>query len=155
MFHIPLFPNSTSNKLYCLNVEIRLFNKKSDRMKKVFMIAAVALLLVTCESEPEAAAIDSTQLTGKWELVEASRNGDATNTLADLYFEFDDAGSLNTNMPTMEGASKYELDDNEIEQEGNGFEQDYTIESLTEQELVLTTKIQDYDFRMVFAKITE
>lgn len=126
-------------------------------MKKVFLIAALALCFITCESEPasEAEEIDSAQLTGKWELVEASRNGDATSTLTDLYFEFGEAGTLSTNMPTMEGASTYEVDDNEIEQEGNGFEQDYTIESLTDQELILTTKIQNYDFRMVFAKAAE
>ncbi|MEM1325487.1 MAG: lipocalin family protein [Bacteroidota bacterium] len=123
-------------------------------MKKVLFIALAALAFVQCESEPKE-AVETAQLNGKWELKEASRNGDPTTTLSDLYFNFSEDGTLDTNMPTMEGSSEYEVEGMEIEQEGNGFEQDYVIESLTEDELILTTNIQNYDFRMVFNKAME
>lgn len=120
-------------------------------MKKVLFIALVALTFAQCENESKE-AVETAQLNGTWELKEASRNGDPTTTLSDLFFIFSDDGTLETNMPTMEGSSEYEVEGMEIEQEGNGFEQDYMIESLTEDELILTTNIQNYDFRMVFSK---
>jgi hypothetical protein len=123
-------------------------------MKKVLFVILAALIFAQCENEPET-PIDTAQLDGKWELKEAFRNGDPTTTLSDLYFTFSDGNTLNTNMPTMEGSSEYEVEGMELEQEGNGFEQDYNIESLTADELILTTNIQDYDFRMVFTKATE
>lgn len=72
-------------------------------------ILLVILLVLGCQNESEEKdfpIVNTDLLVGKWTLIEANRNGQATTTLTDAYFEFHGLDSISTNLPT--GDQKYE-----------------------------------------------
>lgn len=120
-------------------------------MKKILLFLALGASLITCKNEP-VETIDSQKIIGKWQISSATRNGDATKTLDNLYFSFFEDGKMETNLPTISGSSNYTLDGSTIEQRKDKQEVNYTIESVGDSTLVLNTKIRDFDFRLVLAK---
>ena len=66
-----------------------------------------------------------------------------------MYFEFSEDGQLVTNMTGAAETYSFELDGDEIEQRNGTIETDYTIETLEEAQLVLTTTLRGKVFRMV------
>ena len=90
-----------------------------------------------------------TELAGRWEISEAFRDGKATDTMEGMFFEFTEDGQLTTNMTGAAETYQYELDGDQIEQREGTIETDYTIESLLEQQLILTTTLRGKHFRMV------
>lgn len=112
-------------------------------------ITLTALLAGGCKSEPDNTA---QLLEGRWELVEATRDGQPSETLQDLYFEFLPGGQLNTNIAGGEETALYELDKKIIRQRQSRIEADYTIEEISAQTLVISANIRDYAFRFKLAK---
>ncbi len=110
------------------------------------------LLIWSCTSEPKnTTELEPGQVIGKWEVTEATRSGRPTGTLDDLYFEFLADGTMNTNLPTAEGSSEYQLNGNVLQQRGT-VDINYTIESLTESVMILKTELQNLEFRFSLAK---
>ena len=115
------------------------------------LIAAVFLFIVAeCGSEPKA-EIETDKLVGRWEIELATRNGKPTGTLDQLFFVFSEDGNMETNLPTLEGESPYELEGNIIQQQGST-DITYTIEALNEGRLVLTTELQNFTFRFLLQR---
>ncbi|MEM8525224.1 MAG: lipocalin family protein [Bacteroidota bacterium] len=123
-------------------------------MKKGLFLLTLIAIITACDSDPKT-EVDTNQLLGKWEVNAATRNGDKTSTLDQLYFTFAENGDMETNMPTLDRASTYELKGSTVQQRGNGVENDYTIESLSDSELILVTTIRNTEFRMVLNKSPE
>ncbi|MEM9887548.1 MAG: lipocalin family protein [Bacteroidota bacterium] len=123
-------------------------------MRNLFLYLLISSTLLACGADPKS-DIDANLLTGKWQLKEATKNGSPTVMLGDLYFDFDEAGKMQTNMPTMDGASEYELNGSTIEQRSDQVKNDYEIESLTATELILMTEIQGMAFRLSLNKSEE
>lgn len=123
-------------------------------MKKSLVFLILIAIITACDNDPKT-EVDTAQLLGKWEVNAATRDGKETSTLDQLYFTFSEDNSMETNMPTLDQASTYELKGSEIQQNGNGVENSYTIESLNDAELILITTIRNTEFRMVLNKSDE
>lgn len=91
-------------------------------------------------------------LLGRWEIQEARRNGQATESLEELYFEFFQDGKMTTNLLGVPETASYDLEENELRQRDSQMDIDYQIEELTDSLLVLTTNLRDYDFRFRLRK---
>ncbi|MEM0992498.1 MAG: hypothetical protein AAF847_01870 [Bacteroidota bacterium] len=123
-------------------------------MRNLLLFLSFAGIILACGEDPKS-EINTDLLTGKWELKKATKNGSPTVMLGDLYFDFDGAGQMETNMPTMDGASDYALNGTIIEQRNEQVENDYQIESLNDTALILSTQIQAIDFLLILGKSTE
>jgi len=91
-------------------------------------------------------------LLGRWELQQAFRNGQVTESLQELYFEFYQDGEMSTNILGASETAAYELDDNNLQQRDSQLDIDYRIEELSDSLLVLTTNLRNYDFRFRLRK---
>ena len=110
------------------------------------LFSSTLFFLASCGDDN---AITTTDLVGRWQIQNATRNGEPTTTMEGMYFEFSDDGKLLTNMTGAEEAYTYELDGDAILQRGGTIEADFLIESFAEGELVLTTELRNKQFRMV------
>ena len=110
------------------------------------------LFLASCGDDN---GITTTDLVGRWEIQNATRNGEPTTTMERMYFEFSDDDKLLTNMTGAEEAYTYELDGDAILQRGGAIEADFLIESGGEGELVLTRELRNKKFRMVLRQPAE
>jgi len=99
-------------------------------------------ILVSCEEKEDFLTKQQrTFLHGRWILFQGSRNGNPTETLEGVYFQFDSTGKMQTNLPI--GAEKtvpclYKA--NEVIQvfsENNKVA--YQIKSVTDSSLILST----------------
>lgn len=97
----------------------------------------------------------SEKILGRWELLEAKRNGDPTESLIGLFFEFQTGGAMRTNLSATEETAAYELQDNKILQRQSQIEADYTIEEITDSTMTLTTTLRNYNFRFLLKKAGE
>ena len=112
--------------------------------RALFLLIGVTALSA-CQDTQE---IDRREyLLGRWEIQEARRNGQATESLEELYFEFFQDGKMTTNLLGVPETASYDLEENELRQRDSQMDIDYQIEELTDSLLVLTTNLRDYDFR--------
>ena len=110
------------------------------------------LFLLGCKSE----SVDNTdQLIGRWDIREAKRNGQATESLDQLYFEFFQDGNMKTNILGADEEATYELDDNTIRQRESQLPIDYTIESISDTTLIMNATINRFNFRFQLGKTVE
>ena len=91
-------------------------------------------------------------LVGRWELDQALRNGSPTESLTDLYFEFTPDGKLMTNIAGLPEEGTYELKKQQLLQRNTQIDADYTIEEITDADLILSTDLRGYSFRFLFKK---
>ncbi len=123
-----------------------------------FQITALALFsislffLASCGDDN---AVTTADLAGRWEIQNATRDGEPTTTMEGMYFDFSEDGKLLTNMTGSEEAYTYELEGEAILQRGGAIEADFLIESLAEGELILTTELRRKKFRMVLRQSAE
>lgn len=123
-------------------------------MKPFFSFLPIVLLLssITISSCWPDNDIQTTDLLGQWEIASAFRDGEATETMTGLYFHFEEAGKLLTNMTGMEESYLFELDGNAISQRNGSLDADYSIERLTADSLVMSTTLRSKEFKMVLSK---
>ena len=100
-------------------------------------------------------AVTTAELAGRWDIQNATRNGEPTTTMEGMYFVFSEDGKLLTNMTGAEETYSYELDGETILQRDGTIEADFLIESLAEGELILTTELRNKQFRMVLRQPAE
>ncbi len=105
----------------------------------------------TTEQTPEEKDRTAALIQGHWELKTAFRNDKETETLSGIYFDFKSGDKMFTNF-NLSGEEKemtFELKDQSILAGiGNG----YKIESITAENLVLTTKMRGYKFKLDLEK---
>lgn len=110
------------------------------------------LFVLGCKSE----TVDSTdQLIGRWDIREAKRNGQATESLDQLYFEFFQDGNMKTNILGADEEATYELDNKTIRQRESQMPIDYTIESISDTSLIMNATINRFNFRFQLGKTVE
>ena len=110
----------------------------------IFIIAAVSCK--TDKPKPEEL------LPGRWVAVEATRNGRPTGTLTDLFFEFLPNDSLFTNIAGSPQGMRYYVEDHVIQQRKGPFDADFNVQSINEQEMVVSTTLNGFDFVIRFVK---
>jgi hypothetical protein len=113
------------------------------RILQLSCFVSSLIFLSGCGAEP---ANQAELLIGKWDLQSATRNGQRAASLEGLFFEFDEAGNMNTNLPIAKGASTYNLSGSTIKQESSTNNVRYTIESIGDSSLMLSTTLANTDF---------
>ena len=89
--------------------------------------------------------MDGANLIGKWDLREAKRNGEVTETLSGMFFEFRAPDTLINNMLGGYSVYQFVFDDQKISQTGS-FETVYDVLSFSDTSLVISTYIQGHTF---------
>jgi hypothetical protein len=114
------------------------------------LLLFVALSFSACRNDKNESAMEF--LLGRWELVEAFRNGRPTSSLENLFFEFQDEGRMITNLLGEEESATYQLSKTELRQRDSQIDVNYAIEELTDSTLMLSTQLRGYAFRFVLRK---
>ena len=113
---------------------------------------ALSVLFLNCQSATSVAPSQE-ELTGKWEMTSAKRDGLPTETLMGSYFTFNNDGTGRSNFFTSEDkAVTYDIkgdiirfDDNEL--------YDFKVLSINGDHLQLQVNIKDIIFDMHFEKV--
>ena len=115
------------------------------------LLFSTVMLFTCCEPEDN---IYENQIIGRWELKEAQRDNRPAPYLEDTYFEFYEDQSLitNFNLTGSVDQGKYEIKDNVLEQLESDLNLSYTIESINDSSLVLSTNLQNANFRLLLNK---
>jgi len=127
-------------------------------IKKInLLLLLILLILGSCTTEPKPvvapppppSTLPLALLSGTWEVSDTERNGKNTTALEGIYFTFTSGKQLLTNFNLsveertfsyrMEGDMLFTLSDPE---------QSYLIESLTQYEMILRTRMEGYLFRL-------
>lgn len=121
------------------------------QFKATLLLAILVVSATSCKKEPDGRA---QMLLGRWVIREGFRNGQATESLSELFFEFEKEGRMATNLPLPELSAKatYALDNDKIVQRQGEAEVEYEIETLSDSLLIITTRMRNYDFRFVLKK---
>lgn len=115
-----------------------------------FLLLTTALgSWMACTSDP---SFQTDELLGRWEIEVATRDGQATESLAELFFEFQDNNQLLTNLSSVPELYQYEVDGSVIKQRGGAMDVDYMVEELMDGRLILTTELRNFNFRFVLNK---
>lgn len=117
--------------------------------KAHFLILLGILSFTYCKNEQANAA---ELIVGQWSLQEATRDGEPTPLLKDLYFHFTGDGNMETNLPVAPGQASYLLEGKKITQKGESGEIAYTIQSISDSVLIIATELQDTPFRFMLKR---
>lgn len=121
--------------------------------KSIFTFLAITLFFA-CGSEE--ADPQATQILGRWEIEEASRNGRITESLAELYYEFDADGKITTNLTGATETGTYTLEEGKLLQRNTKIDADYTLDSLSDSSLIMSTRLRNSTFKFrLIRPITE
>lgn len=119
-----------------------------------FLFAGVLLSTIfACTNEPTAEEENlSDQLIGRWEVIQALRNDQPTETMTDFYLEFGADQQMTSNLTGAVEQVAYELKDKVIHQKSTRLPVDFNIVDLRDSVLVLTMTMRNTDFRFTFQK---
>jgi hypothetical protein len=122
---------------------------------KNLFLSVTALILCSCQNNGEAPAVDTQQLTGRWELVKAWRNHRPTETLTDTYYEFLENGTMKTNLTfnSGNGAYPFVVSGSKIIQKSKPDEVVFKVEEFSDTLLTLSMVLKKYPFKIVLRKV--
>ncbi len=110
--------------------------------------------LLSCQPDgPKKVELNKADLIGRWEIAKGFRNGKETETLTGTYYEFQEAGTMKTNLTptTMEQEYQYSFSDNQINQKGDT-PITYSVDSLTSNFMGLSMVINNFQFKLELNK---
>lgn len=97
--------------------------------------------------------VDNTKdLLGRWDIIEAKRGGQVTESLDQLFFEFFQDGKMRTNILGAVENADYSMENMIIKQRKSQLEIDYKVDSLTDSILTMSTTINRYNFQFRLGK---
>lgn len=114
-----------------------------------FVIGIFLLLASGCQNE---VVDDSGKLLGRWDIIEAKRGGQVTESLDQLFFEFFQDGKMRTNILGATEDATYMMENMIIKQRESQLEIDYKVDSLTDSVLTMSTTINRYNFQFRLGK---
>ncbi len=114
---------------------------------KLYILFSIAFFFTACETNDDER---NKIIVGKWFIESAERDGTKIRSLEGTIFEFTPDGKMTTNVPNL-GEGNYHFSNNQLIQKGANT-QNYTIEDLTTEKLVLKMQIKDMDFKMTFGR---
>lgn len=120
-------------------------------LKCTFVIFLIGFLFEACSEE--VTSYDS-QIIGSWELTEGQRDTRPAPYLEGTFFEFYEDGSLitNFNLDASIERCKYEVENDQIQQLESDLNLVYTINSLNDSLLMLTTTLKNAKFKLLLRK---
>jgi len=116
-----------------------------------FFLCATLMMFTACTGDTETPESMISKLNGHWELNKAYRDNQETKSLEGTYMKFSTDKQMTCNFIGEEINSAFNLTNNEIVQG----KQVYTIENLSASELTVSTKLMDFNFKLVFGKAQE
>lgn len=118
------------------------------RGRLLSILLLIFIFLASCKQDrvPE----QEINLEGKWNIYEAYRNNELTNTLQEGYFMFKDS-LMETNILGEEISGTYFLEENVITHT-SVLQADYKVVNYATDSMELTTTIQGFDFRFKIEK---
>jgi len=125
------------------------------KYKSVFGYFVIGIFLFFASGCNEDKVDDSGKLLGRWDIIEASRGGQATESLDQLFFEFFQDGKMRTNILGATEDAVYSMENMIIKQRESQLEIDYTVDSLTDSVLTMYTTINRFNFRFRLGKTIE
>ncbi|MEL7118950.1 MAG: hypothetical protein AAFO07_05900 [Bacteroidota bacterium] len=117
------------------------------------LLTVLLFLLSYCDNSTPS-EVESNELIGRWDIIEATRNGRPTESLAELYFEFLADGSMRTNLVGADEVATFTVNGDEIQQRESRMDVNYEIEQLSDSLLTLTTELRNHDFRFRLRRAT-
>jgi hypothetical protein len=111
---------------------------------------ALSVLFINCQSS--SVLVTNEDLTGKWEMTSAKRDGLPTETLMGSYFIFNEDGTGNSNFFTSEDKSVIYSIKGDIIRFDNNELYDFKVLSIDQDELRLQVNIKDIIFDMMFQR---
>ena len=115
----------------------------------ILFFLLISIVLTSCSTDE----VDyASMIKGKWELESATRNGKDAASLQGLYFEFDEAGNMDTNLPVSQGASTYQVEGDQITQTNNGNTIVYSIKEVEEGRIMLSATLSNTPFTFTLKK---
>lgn len=113
------------------------------------LFALVFFLLSSCvtESNESAKPITADQLTGKWDLVKANRNGKETLSLEGTIIQIE-GGKMTCNFTGEAVETPLNFNNNQLVQK----DQTYKIARFAGDSLFINTKLMSFEFEMIFIK---
>lgn len=121
----------------------------SGLLKTTLVFTLLINFFWACTPEAEDLTKD---LIGRWDISEATRNGKPAPSLADLYFEFFNDGSMRTNISGVEEEAVYQLENRKLLQRESQLQLDYDIEEINDSTLVLSTVTRGFTIRILLEK---
>jgi subtilisin-like proprotein convertase family protein len=113
------------------------------------VVILTAVLVCACSSQGK--SIKTTDLKGDWTLEMATRDGQETSTLENLFMDFDiEASKVKTNVFGNTDEYDFELNDNVVSIDDGKFE--FILESLEDDILVINMNINNTPFKMWFVR---
>jgi len=131
----------------------KMLNMTTNRI--LHFLAFLFLFQCSCvnDGNSDATSFENNHLVGRWEIVDAFRNGKKIETLTDTFYEFDGDGNMSTNLTPSVTTENYGYNFNgkEIQQKG-GEETVFKVEELSDSSLTISMMIYKYPFKLVLAK---
>ena len=103
---------------------------------------AVAACIIGCKETP---SVHQDQLTGHWAVYGAERDGKNTTLLNGAIFQFQEDGTMQTNITGQESSGRFDLKENSINFQGTE-NMVFEIGSLSSDSLTLHTELQGMHF---------
>lgn len=113
-----------------------------------------AVVLFLCACGPEGASVSNDDLLGKWDVVEAKRNGSLTRTFSNAYFDFQPGNTLETNFSGEVHEAGYQLENGVIVQHG-GTPVRYQINEWADSTFMLNFEYMSFHFDFLLARHKE
>ena len=113
-----------------------------------FIFLVLVLITSSCIDDD---AIQKSDLLGRWMIETGYRDGNPTESLSGLFFEFREENKLLTNMNLTgeEEICDFDLDGNTIFQQNGSLNVDYNIELFKTDSLILTTELRKKKMKFV------
>lgn len=112
------------------------------------------LALEACQSDSKDTNYQEL-IIGRWEIVEAIRNGRPTETLTGAYMEFFSNGRMVSNIAGAEEESPFSVNGATLTSKSERMAVDYDIQYLGDSSMVLKAIIRDIPFQFTLARFAE
>lgn len=126
-------------------------------MNKYFfaLLVSAGFLLIGCRDEQQNTEPNTSkeQLTQRWELTTAERNGKKTETLRDAYFDLQADGSGVINLDGNAQNAQWDTEDNFLkisDTQSDFLSTDYAISNLQDSTMTLSVELRNIPFVMHF-----
>lgn len=106
------------------------------------------LLLFACKTDKPIATTD--QLVGKWNIVQATKEGKIFEAISGGYFDFGKDAKFETNIPSLPSGSSFALKDGVISFQNDTIK--YSITHINDTTLVVDSNIRNTKFQFTCKK---
>ena len=120
-------------------------------MRLIVVLTLVVLGLPACVGDGAAATGDAPR-TGRWELREATRNNVPTGVVDGLYFEFNEDGTLETNLMRNEAPGTYAWTEDRITTAGIKLPLEFSVREHTDSTLHLRSDYRGFQFDFMLVR---